>query len=38
MHIDIIDIMVDIDVYKIEDEEVNEEEFVPWTLEKYNIY
>ena len=30
--------MADIDVYKIEDEEVNEEEFVPCTLEKYNIY
>ena len=25
--------MADIDVYKIEDEEVNEEEFVPCTLE-----
>ena len=30
--------MADIDVYKIEDEEVNEEEFVSYTLEKYNIY
>ena len=30
--------MPDIDVYKIEDEEWNEEEFVPWTVEKYNIH
>ena len=30
--------IADIDVYIIEDEEVNEEEFVPCTLEKYNIY
>ena len=30
--------MPDIDVYKIEDEEVNEEEFVPCTVEKYNIH
>ena len=30
--------MADIDVYKIEYEEVNEEEFVPCTLENYNIY
>ena len=27
-----------VDVYKIEDEEVNEEEFVPCTVEKYNIH
>ena len=27
--------MPDIDVYKIEDEEMNEEEFVPCTVEKY---
>ena len=30
--------MADIDVFIMEDEEVNEEEFVPCTLEKYNIY
>ena len=30
--------MPDIDVYKIEDEEVNEEEFVLCTVEKYNIH
>ena len=30
--------MADIDVYIIEDEEVNEEEFVPCTLKKYNMY
>ena len=30
--------MPDIDVYMIEDEEVNEEEFVPCTVEKYNIH
>ena len=30
--------MPDIDVYKIEDEEVNEEEFFPCTVEKYNIH
>ena len=30
--------MPDIDVYIIEDEEVNEEEFVPCTVVKYNIY
>ena len=29
--------MPDIDVCIIEDEEVNEEEFVPCTVEKYNI-
>ena len=28
--------MPDIDVYMIEDEEVNEEEFVSCTIEKYN--
>ena len=30
--------MADTDVFITEDEEVNEEEFVPCTLEKYNIY
>ena len=30
--------MPDIDVFIIEDEEVNEEEFVPCTLENYNIF
>ena len=30
--------MADIDIFIMEDEEVNEEEFVPCTLEKYNIY
>ena len=30
--------MADINVCIIEDEEVNEEEFLPCTLEKYNIY
>ena len=30
--------MPDKDVYKIEDEEVKKEEFVPCTLEKYNIH
>ena len=30
--------MPDIDVYKIEDGEVNEDEFVPSTVEKYNIH
>ena len=30
--------MPDIDIYKIEDEEVNEEEFVPCTVEKCNIH
>ena len=29
--------MPDIDVYKIGDEEVNQEEFVPYTVEKYNM-
>ena len=30
--------MPDIDVYKIEEEELNEEEFVPCTVEKYDIH
>ena len=30
--------MPDVDVFIIEDEEVNEEEFVPCTLENYNIF
>ena len=30
--------MPDIDVYIIEDEEVNEEEFVPCTVARYNIH
>ena len=30
--------MPNIDVYMIEDEDVNEEEFVPCTVEKYDIH